>query len=156
MIHFLRRDAAAPIRGRTRRNKGSARLYRWISRRLLAPSGGGDGDINGAAGTRSPARRTTTAQLGRSRVLELESGLGQHSNRCRVLEFRLLYLRANRLERWEIIEAETALAAVHEAASRPSDDITELWSDHGKIAIFRPVGGHAGAWPPAHTSRDTP
>ena len=141
MIHFLRRDAAAPIRGRTRRNKGSARLYRWISRRLLAPSGGGDGDINGAA---------------RSRVLRFESRLGQHSNRCRVLEFRLLYLRANRLERWEIIEAETALAAVHEAASRPSDDITELWSDHGKIAIFRPVGGHAGAWANAHTSRDTP
>ena len=113
-------------------------------------------NINVAAGTRSPARRTTTAQLGRSRVLELESGLGQHSIRCLVLEFRLLYLRANRLERWEIIEAETALAAVHEAASRPSDDITELWSDHGKIAIFRPVGGHAGAWANAHTSRDTP
>ena len=62
-------------------------------------------------------------------------------------EFRLLYLRANRLERWEIIEAETALAAVHEAASRPSDDVTELWSDEGKIAVFRPVGTQAGSWP---------
>ena len=59
----------------------------------------------------------------------------------------MLYLRANRLERWEIIEAETPLAAVHEAASRPSDGITELWSDDGKIAIFRPVGAHAGVWP---------
>ena len=56
------------------------------------------------------------------------------------VEFRLLYLRANRLERWEIIEADSALAAVEEAARRPSDDVTELWSDRGRIAIFRPVG----------------
>ncbi len=71
-------------------------------------------------------------------------------NWCRVSEFRLLYLRANRLERWEIIQAESALAAVHEAAARPSDDVTELWSDQGKIAIFRPVGTQAGFWPAGH------
>ena len=68
-------------------------------------------------------------------------------------EFRLLYLRANRLERWEIIEAESALDAVHEAASRPSDDVTELWSDEGKIAIFRPVGTQAGSWPAINRDR---
>lgn len=56
------------------------------------------------------------------------------------VEFRLLYLRANRLERWEIIEADSALAAVEEAARRPSDDVTELWSDQGRIAVFRPIG----------------
>lgn len=59
-------------------------------------------------------------------------------------EFRLLYLRASRLENWEIFEADDALAAVHLAAARPSQDVTELWSEEGKIAVFRPIGGHPG------------
>ncbi len=60
-------------------------------------------------------------------------------------EFRLLYLRANRLEKWEIFEAEDAISAVHMAARKPSDDIVELWSGDGKIAIFKPVGQHRAA-----------
>ena len=79
-------------------------------------------------------------KLPRSSVKSLESRWDiALAFRC-ILEFRLLYLRANRLEQWEIIEADDALAAVHEAARRPSDDVTELWSDQGRIAIFRPVG----------------
>jgi hypothetical protein len=60
-------------------------------------------------------------------------------------EFRLLYLRANRLEKWETFEAESPLAAVHVAAGRPSQDVVELWSGDGKIAIFKPAGQHRAA-----------
>jgi hypothetical protein len=60
-------------------------------------------------------------------------------------EFRLLYLRANRLENWEVFEAEDALSAVHIAARKPSAHVMELWSGEGKIAIFRPVGTHHAA-----------
>ncbi len=60
-------------------------------------------------------------------------------------EFKLLYLRANRLERWETIEAEDALSAIHIAAARPSSDVTELWSDSAKLAVFRPVGRHGNS-----------
>ena len=59
-------------------------------------------------------------------------------------EFRLLFLRANRLAHWESFEADDALTAVHIAAARPSDDIMELWSDAGRIGVFRPLAGHSG------------
>ena len=53
----------------------------------------------------------------------------------------MLFLRANRLAHWESFEADDALAAVHFAAARPSDDIMELWSETGRIGIFRPLAG---------------
>jgi len=56
-----------------------------------------------------------------------------------VPNFRLFYFRASRLERSETIEAADPLDAVHEAAKRPSADLVELWSDQGRIAIFRPA-----------------
>lgn len=55
----------------------------------------------------------------------------------------MLFLRANRLAHWESFEADDALAAVHIAAARPSDDIMELWSETGRIGIFRPLAGHS-------------
>ena len=56
--------------------------------------------------------------------------------------FHLIYFRASRLERSETIDAPDALAAIEEAARRPSPDIAELWSDQGKIATFRPATRH--------------
>jgi len=56
--------------------------------------------------------------------------------------FRLIYFRASRLDRSETIDASTALAAIEEAAKRPSHDVMELWSDDGKIATFRPATRH--------------
>jgi hypothetical protein len=56
-----------------------------------------------------------------------------------VPKFRLIYFRANRLERSEAIEAPDALSAIHEAARRPSEGTVELWSDRGKLATFRPT-----------------
>jgi hypothetical protein len=56
--------------------------------------------------------------------------------------FRLLFMRSNRLDHWESIEADSALEAVERAAERPSDDVVELWSEQGRIATFRPVGRH--------------
>ena len=53
--------------------------------------------------------------------------------------FRLFYFRSSRLERSETIEAADAIEAVHQAAKRPSHDLVELWSDQGRIAIFRPA-----------------
>ena len=56
--------------------------------------------------------------------------------------FRLLYFRANRLERHEEIECDSAMEAIHEAATRTSDDVVELWSDQGRLALFRPASRH--------------
>ena len=56
--------------------------------------------------------------------------------------FRLIYFRASRLDRTETIEAPTTLAAIEEAARRPSQDLVELWSDDGKVATFRPATRH--------------
>lgn len=56
-----------------------------------------------------------------------------------VPNFRLFYFRASRLERSETIEAADPLDAVHQASKRPSADLVELWSDEGRIAIFRPA-----------------
>ena len=52
--------------------------------------------------------------------------------------YRLLFFRANRLDRWEEFEAANHLDAVHTAAQRESDDVMELWSADGKIGVFRP------------------
>lgn len=52
--------------------------------------------------------------------------------------YRLLYFRANLLERWEEIEAADYLEAVHQAQQRPSDDRVELWRDGHRLASFRP------------------
>ncbi len=57
--------------------------------------------------------------------------------------YRLIYFRSARLDRAESIEAPDTLAALHEAARRPSNDIVELWSEDGKIATFRPASRHA-------------
>ena len=56
--------------------------------------------------------------------------------------YRLLFFRANQLDRWERIEAPSELEAVHKAARRPSDDVVELWTAGRRIASFRPVGAH--------------
>jgi hypothetical protein len=56
--------------------------------------------------------------------------------------YRLLFFRASLLERWEEIEAPSALEAVEEAARRPSDDVVELWSSDRRIASFRPLGSN--------------
>ncbi len=52
--------------------------------------------------------------------------------------YRLLFFRANLLERWEEIEAPDYVEAVREAAQRPSDDRVELWSEGHRLASFRP------------------
>jgi hypothetical protein len=52
--------------------------------------------------------------------------------------YRLLFFRANRLDRWEEFEAANHLDAVYTAAERQSDDLMELWSPAGKIGVFRP------------------
>ena len=56
--------------------------------------------------------------------------------------FRLIYFRASLLDRSETIDAPSALAAIEEAARRPSHDVVELWSDDGKLATFRPATRH--------------
>jgi hypothetical protein len=53
--------------------------------------------------------------------------------------FKLLYFRGSRLRRHEVIDAEDALEAIHIAAARPSNDVTELWQGDRKLATFRPV-----------------
>ena len=53
--------------------------------------------------------------------------------------FRLFFFQSSRLERSETLDAPDALTAVHLAAERPSKDVLELWSDHGRIATFRPA-----------------
>lgn len=52
--------------------------------------------------------------------------------------YRLLFFRANRLDRWEEIEAADYFDAVEQAARRPSDDRVELWSEGHRLASFRP------------------
>jgi len=56
--------------------------------------------------------------------------------------FRLLFFRGSQLERFETLEAPNDLAAIHEAAKRPSEDLVELWSPAGRIALFRPARRH--------------
>jgi hypothetical protein len=53
-------------------------------------------------------------------------------------KYRLLFFRANLLERWEEIEALDYLEAVQQAAQRPADDRVELWRDDHRLASFRP------------------
>ncbi len=57
-------------------------------------------------------------------------------------DFRLLYFEGSRLKRFETIEAPDPLAALHEAAKRPSEDLVELWTGDRKLATFRPVQRH--------------
>ena len=52
--------------------------------------------------------------------------------------YRLLFFRANLLERWEEIDATDYVGAVEQAAQRPSDDRVELWSEGQRLASFRP------------------
>ncbi|MFN3726570.1 MAG: hypothetical protein ACK4SZ_09715 [Allosphingosinicella sp.] len=52
--------------------------------------------------------------------------------------YRLLFFRANLLERWEEIEAPDYVEAVQQAAQRPSDDRVELWREGHRLASFRP------------------
>ncbi len=57
-------------------------------------------------------------------------------------KYRLLFFRANRLLDWEAFEAADHLAAIDPAAGRRSDGRMELWSDSGRIAVFRPMTLH--------------
>ena len=57
--------------------------------------------------------------------------------------YRLLFFRANLLERWEEIEASDYLEAVEQAVQRPSDDRVELWQGDRRLASFRPSTGHS-------------
>lgn len=52
--------------------------------------------------------------------------------------YRLLFFRANLLDRWEEIEAADYVEAVQQAAQHPSDDRVELWRDDHRLASFRP------------------
>ncbi len=56
--------------------------------------------------------------------------------------YRLLFMHANRLHRWELIEADDYLSAVEQAAQRGTREVVELWSEDGKIGVFRPAGRH--------------
>lgn len=57
-------------------------------------------------------------------------------------KYRILYFLANRLERWEEIEADTFVGAVQIASERAGDELVELWSERGRIATFRPRHHH--------------
>jgi hypothetical protein len=70
-----------------------------------------------------------------------ERALSFHMNMSAqaMTEFRLLYFRGSQLDHFELLDAPDELTAVHRAAERPSDDLVELWSDRGRIALFRPA-----------------
>lgn len=53
--------------------------------------------------------------------------------------YRLLFFRANRLERWEEIEAEGFAKAVEEASRRVPADwaCAELWQGSKRLATFK-------------------
>lgn len=53
--------------------------------------------------------------------------------------YRLLIFRANMLEQWLELQAETDVAAVKEASQHPSDDRLELWRGNKRIAVLRPT-----------------
>jgi hypothetical protein len=54
-------------------------------------------------------------------------------------DYRLLYFRGSRLERWESLEAEDQLAAVQESSGRASDRTVEIWRGDKKLAVIRPA-----------------
>lgn len=62
--------------------------------------------------------------------------------------YRLLFFQANRLDRWEEFEADTFVEAVQRAAERAGNDMAELWTDHGRIATFRPRRTHGKSGDP--------
>jgi len=55
--------------------------------------------------------------------------------------YRMLFLRASRLEGWKQIEADNDLAAVERAARCTSDAKVELWRDDKTLATFRAPRG---------------
>ncbi len=54
--------------------------------------------------------------------------------------YRIIFFKAHRLNRWEQFEAGGHLEAVELAAKKASKGYFELWSDSGRIAVFRPAG----------------
>ncbi len=54
-------------------------------------------------------------------------------------DYRLLYFRGSRLERWESVEATDHLAAIQEMSGRGSDRTVEIWSGDKKLAVVRPA-----------------
>jgi hypothetical protein len=53
--------------------------------------------------------------------------------------YRLLFFRGHRLERWEELDAASYREAVEAASRVKSDDRVELWSETGKLATFSPA-----------------
>jgi hypothetical protein len=54
-------------------------------------------------------------------------------------EYRLLYFRDSRLERWSIIDAPDHIAAVKDVSSQGSDLKIEVWRGDKRFAIIRPA-----------------
>ena len=54
-------------------------------------------------------------------------------------DYRLLYFRGSRLERWESVEAPDHLAAIQEMSGRGSDRTVEIWCGDRKLAVVRPA-----------------
>jgi hypothetical protein len=59
-----------------------------------------------------------------------------------MIAFKLLFFRGSHLHHFETLDAPDELTAIHEAARRPSEDLVELWSPVGRIALFRPARRH--------------
>jgi hypothetical protein len=54
-------------------------------------------------------------------------------------DYRFLFFRGSRLERWESIEAEDHLAAIQQMSGRGSDRTVEVWCGDKKLAVVRPA-----------------
>ena len=59
-------------------------------------------------------------------------------------DYRLLYFRGSRLERWESVEAPDHLAAIQEMSGRGSDRTVEIWCGDRKLAVVRPANTRWG------------
>jgi hypothetical protein len=76
--------------------------------------------------------------------LETEAGrrrlsvAGRHRS-APLPDYRLLYFRGSRLERWESVEAPDHVAAIQEMSGRGSDRTVEIWSEDKKLAVVRPA-----------------
>ena len=55
--------------------------------------------------------------------------------------YKVLHLRANRLQRWNIIQAPDDLEAVRLASeSETGTDLVELWQDDRRLARIKGIG----------------
>ena len=54
-------------------------------------------------------------------------------------EYRLLYFRESRLERWDVVDAPDHIAAVKDVSGQSSDLKIEVWRDDKRFAVIRPA-----------------